>query len=514
MAFTASTWGQGRLLTGLSPGSSLSGFTAVITKDNLTTSALDTGSLSCLNGGGDWRFSTDINGSTQLDCEIVTCVTNATASSTEFVAWVRFPTYASGTRSVYAFWNKAGQSQPLPSASFGSEAAWQDLEYASHDGLTDVTGNHTPTQSGTSLVDGPLGNSSGAREYNSSGSDSLYCALGAVVNEPFTLTVWSRVDTTSNGTRLISLGDASATTEQANIFTNFAGGEAAACNASSSGSSGNAIVAGVAGDRTTGVWRAYAGIYTSDTLRKCILNGSTSQTDTTLTSMTGLDRIALGVSADSTPFGIQPLQIAEPRLYLAAVTDDFISSSYDNLDSPSAFWTAGAVFVPGGTTLTITESGPSFTDSISSVVTGSITTSIVGTGPSFTDSITVAVTSVGAISGSIAGTGPSFTDAVTISATGNITASITNAGPSFTDSVNSTVTGGITTSIIEAGPAFTDAVTVSVTLPGTIDASIIGNGPGFIEYILTSIPVSWTDKAPVTTTWTDSTKSSTIWQDK
>jgi hypothetical protein len=168
----------------------------------------------------------------------------------------------------------------------------------------------------------------------------------------------------------------------------------------------------------------------------------------------------------------------------------------------------------GGTTLTITESGPSFTDSITSVVTGSITTSIVGTGPSFTDSITVAVTSAGSISGSIAGTGPSFTDAVTISVTGNITVSITNAGPSFTDSVNSIVAGSITTSIIETGPGFTDAVTVSVTLPGTIDASIIGNGPSFIEYILTSIPVAWTDKAPVTTTWTDSTKSSTIWQDK
>ena len=60
MAFTASSWGQGQLLTGLSPGSSETGFEAAITKANLPTSALDTGSLSCLNGGGDWRFSTDI----------------------------------------------------------------------------------------------------------------------------------------------------------------------------------------------------------------------------------------------------------------------------------------------------------------------------------------------------------------------------------------------------------------------------------------------------------------------
>ena len=44
MAFTASDWGRGVLLTGLTPLSSLSGFVSVVSLDNAPTESIDAGS--------------------------------------------------------------------------------------------------------------------------------------------------------------------------------------------------------------------------------------------------------------------------------------------------------------------------------------------------------------------------------------------------------------------------------------------------------------------------------------
>jgi hypothetical protein len=190
-------------------------------------------------------------------------------------------------------------------------------------------------------------------------------------------------------------------------------------------------------------------------------------------------------------------------------TDGTLTNYTGTTNSWWVFYSAG-----GTITTSISESGPSFTDSIASTVTGSITASIVGLGPSFSDSISVNVASAGTISASIAETGPSFTDSISSTVTGNISASIVSAGPSFTDSVSITVTGNITTSIVGVGPSFTDAVSITVSTPQLINTSIVESGPSFIESILMSTPTAWVDKAPATTVWTDSTISSTIWQDK
>jgi hypothetical protein len=520
MAFTASTWGQGRLLTGLTPGSSLSGFTAVITKDNLPTSALDTGSLSCLNGGGDWRFSTDINGSNQLDCEIITCITNATASSTEFLVKIRFPTYASGTREVYAFWNKAGQSQPLDGAAFGRDACNAEfsnvynLEEAAAGPFVDSTGNTNATATNSSaLTSVTAANAALGKgiDFDATTGSSIKATL-TISAYPYTLSAWHKIEAFGNGT-ISGLATSNidnqaqgvrvSTSNKIELYSLAPSGFTSAASTSSY-SVGDVVFVEVT--------------FRSSTDAELYVNGSSEATLNSGHAFPQSPRaLGLAVIPRLNAAGLNNCEIYRATTRATAITADQAEASYDNQNNPSTYWTLGTVFVPGGgggITISLAESGPSFTDSISSTVTGNITAAIVGTGPSFTDSITVAVTSAGVISASIIGAGPSFTDAVASVVTGSITASIVNVGPSFTDSVNSTVTGSITTSIIEVGPSFTDAVLVAVTLPGSVDVSIIESGPKFIEYILTSIPVNWTDKAPATTTWTDSSKSSTIWQDK
>jgi hypothetical protein len=526
MAFTASTWGQGRLLTGLSPGSSLSGFTAVITKANLPTSALDTGSLSCLNGGGDWRFSTDINGSTQLPCQIVTCVTNATAGNTEFESWIRFPTYASGTREVYAFWNKAGQSQPLVGAAFGRNAVWADSVLTAHlnEAANNTAGGYTNSTGGTNGTGTSMSLANPSAPYGDDFSgfggepDFIDFPLSAGVNE-LTISFWANPDDLLKDQRALSIYKSPIGSTSEEYFATWMDTGGTGKGWAALIRDAGAGVASVAGDNdsnaTAGVFQLVS-IYVSTTTVSTYKNGVLGST---LATVVGNDlnlstNITIGRLWNRTGTGSYFNGGIGGVDVVTGDARNKLPSEYSNQNNPSTFWTAGAVFVPGGTTITVTESGPSFTDSIASTVTGSITASIVGLGPSFSDSISVNVASAGTISASIAETGPSFTDSISSTVTGNISASIVSAGPSFTDSVSITVTGNITTSIVGVGPSFTDAVSITVSTPQLINTSIVESGPSFIESILMSTPTPWVDKAPATTVWTDSTISSTIWQDK
>jgi hypothetical protein len=354
MAFTASTWGQGRLLTGLSPGSSLSGFTAVITKANLPTSALDTGSLSCLNGGGDWRFSTDINGSTQLPAQIVTCVTNATAGNTKFEAFIRFPTYASGTREVYAFWNKAGQSQPLVGAAFGRNAVWVDYNRVYHlnEAVSTATGNYVDSSgngdgtlnatTNVTSVTGQIGDAT--QSLNSAGGSSPLIDTGIVPNTTNirTLEFWVNYSTTSNSSgyaqgsddannRRFYLGLDGDVRIFAGVGTGFMG---FGTNPNPSG-----IVAGSWYKQSLSVDGSTATVYVNG-VAKGSFAYTFSGTSTSNFTILGRNRATVETRIEG---------IAD--LYTIGKNEksvDLLLSEFNNQNNPSTFWTAGAVFVPGG----------------------------------------------------------------------------------------------------------------------------------------------------------------------
>jgi hypothetical protein len=104
---------------------------------------------------------------------------------------------------------------------------------------------------------------------------------------------------------------------------------------------------------------------------------------------------------------------------------------------------------------------------------------------------------------SIVEAGPSFTDSIASIVTDNITASIASNGPSFTDSITVLSIGNITTSIVGTGPSFTDSISITSSAPSLITTSIIESGPSFSDAILLAVPTVWTDKVKVVTNWTD-----------
>jgi hypothetical protein len=482
MAFTASSWGQGQLLTGLSPGSSLSGYTAVITKANLPASALNAGSLSCLNGGGDWRFSTDINGSTQLPVDIIACVTNSTASSTEFVAEIRFPTYASGARSVYAFWNKAGESQPAASAAFGSEDVWQDFLAALH-----LYGGSLADSSGNGYNGTLAGSSPTALSVQGYSFSNGFINLGSVpLDGRSTVSVYctfkNSAASADRGIWYLNNDGDSADIPFGLRQDSAAGGTSAVDTFTSSFSKLSFYIRHKNNSSTTSVQRscnvfdaASASVY-MDGADDFLAGGGSQDPSVTLNVGTGDLRIGTG------PKSRYSGEIYSYYVKKTADSADFCASKYSNQSNPSSFWTAGAVFVPGGVSKTV---------------------SIVEAGPSFADSISASVTSAGVITTSILESGPSFTDSIASTVTGNISASIASNGPVFTDSITVLSTGNITTSIVGIGPSFTDAISITSSAPSIITTSIIESGPSFSDAILVAVPTAWTDKVKVVTNWTD-----------
>jgi hypothetical protein len=363
MAFTpGGNWGQGLLLTGLSPGSSETGFEAVITKANLPTSALDTGLLSLINGGGDFRLSTDINGANQLPLELkpANCVTSANPSNTKFIAWVRFPTYASGTRSVYAFWNKAGESQPAASAAFGSEDVWQDNESVWHlDDLTDSAGNATSlTTVGTpSTVDGVVGDG----KRFASDSDYLYTStVGVVEDDSFNISFWYKRQTGDErqSGAFIGIADSSDPFNNFGVFSRPRFGDRLILQIYSRDTNASPIDAFEIPSFPEGD-SVFISVNQNSSGSSIVgIHNGTTYTDTSTARLLGTtpDRLSFNRVMDSSPEGGGLNVLDEVRLTSPGNTksSDRVELEYDNQSNPSSFWTAGAVFVPTAPSISVT----------------------------------------------------------------------------------------------------------------------------------------------------------------
>jgi hypothetical protein len=341
MAFTPSDYGQGMLLTGLTPGSSLTGFKAVITKDNLPTSALDTGSTSCLNGGGDWVFSTDSGGVNQLPCEIVTCVTSATPASTEFEAWIRFPAYASGTREVYAFWNRAGQSQPAVGATFGRNAVYVNstTHQGGSDALTDVTGSATITNVGSA----PLDSVSNFAARDIQGNTTRYLEVSGTAENytgDFSAGAWINLNSTSPGfAQVIGIRSPAGSPWEWSLRL---------LNADVGLLIGSG---GVTGGTTLSISTDYKiDVTVSGTTATFYLDGAFLSSSAIAGTRTNYsDTLKIGSYRTGQTGATVDGSIGRAYADNGVVkTADFIASEYDNQSDPATFWTAGTPFVPSG----------------------------------------------------------------------------------------------------------------------------------------------------------------------
>ncbi|WP_373518413.1 LamG-like jellyroll fold domain-containing protein [Pricia sp.] len=102
-------------------------FPFLVTLDHLDAEVVNGGFYSALNGGGDLRFSSDAAGNDRLAMEVVEFVTSPTLTERRCQVWVKVPSLsAASDTTIYVWYNKAGETQPAASNTFGSQAVWSN----------------------------------------------------------------------------------------------------------------------------------------------------------------------------------------------------------------------------------------------------------------------------------------------------------------------------------------------------------------------------------------------------
>lgn len=248
------------------------------------------------------------------------------------------------TTTFYVYYGNSGASCYAVTDTYGRNAVWADYIIVSHQSDTENANGGTDfTNSGVSFATSTgIINSYG--DYVLASSDNMYIA-DAATYKPTTVTVQSwvyigsianstyprifdRMNTTANtGWRLFIGKDGSANPYPAFDFSNAGGFQRAA---------------GSAGSIAAGSWYMLHGTYDASTAGYLYINATQSGSDTTsgnITYSTATD-VGLGVNKTGTTFYLNG-RIDEARLRTGALTADWITSEYNNQNSPSTFYWVG-----------------------------------------------------------------------------------------------------------------------------------------------------------------------------
>lgn len=341
MAITVENWSRRVELTGLTPASSLTNFVALITEANLPTEIWGLAE----NGGGDIRACLDAEGTNQLPIEIVTFNT----LTEKALIFVRLPNYTSTVKSLWLFYGKAGESQPAVAASFGRNAVWVDYFLVLHgiNNADDSSGNGVATVYGT-----PTYSEAGIRLPVGSYLQFDHAALGA---GSVSMSAQATVHTNANKI----LGD-----------TARNGGVVFTTRGSTNDYSPTLVLSDHTSQRTSyfadrdslaaGVTTAFHTVGQKHLLHgRFVRTGSgkfggtwTLAFDGTLYTNNNLSLGAGGLGSASFAanpiIGYHPIWGHDPdieikflQVTLLEHSDDYITTQYNNQNSPETFWTVG-----------------------------------------------------------------------------------------------------------------------------------------------------------------------------
>lgn len=105
----------------------LTDFPVMLSEDCLPSEMFDAdGFYPAQNGGGDLRFSSDEDGTTQLPCEVVSFVTDNNPANGTAQVYVKVSSVSSSVdTTIYVWYNTAGsESQPAIDSTYGAENVW------------------------------------------------------------------------------------------------------------------------------------------------------------------------------------------------------------------------------------------------------------------------------------------------------------------------------------------------------------------------------------------------------
>ncbi len=344
MAFP-SGWGRKQKITidntKVSGSADLTDFPMLITLDHLDSEITGVGANSALDGGGDIRFSSDSAGQTQLACEIVEFVTDATPANQKCEIWVKIPTLSySADTDIYIWYNKAGETQPAVTDTFGRNAVWGDYEAVLHlnetsGPWTDSTGNghNASLTSGTAISSVSTGHPFNGRWLDFTGSEALTLANSNSMldSSPMMMSCWINPDFLGVSQGVLGNRHSSPDTHWFQIqssgrfFVKRTGAE-------------DIYEATTSGTGNTQYWVA---THNSSAL-KAYIDGALEGSDTTIQNTAGIvggNDYRIGTYYDGSSF--VNARIGEVRARKSVLTDDWFASEYNSQSAPATFATAG-----------------------------------------------------------------------------------------------------------------------------------------------------------------------------
>lgn len=148
-------------------------FPVLVTKDTLPSEIFDAdGSYPALNGGGDIRFSSNSDGSTQLACEIEQFVTDNNPANGKSAVWTKRTLSSAANTSIWIWYNKAGESQPAEGAAYGKHAVWNsDFKLVQHM-------NQDPSGSAPQMIDSTSNSNDGTSVGSMTSADLVDAKIG------------------------------------------------------------------------------------------------------------------------------------------------------------------------------------------------------------------------------------------------------------------------------------------------------------------------------------------------
>jgi len=447
MSITIADYSYRQLITGDAPASSLSGFCALITADNVDSTFFD----NVDNGGGDIRVSLNSDGTSQIPLQVEVCNT----STDKLYAWARFPTYSTAAREIYIFAGNSGETQPAVTATYGRNNVWQDYLAVNHGrDLVNSTGGNDFTVMGTAPT--AISQKHGAGWNFDAGNGLLISTISAVAAPEFTLESFggfaSGVPSAGSNTNLgaVSLAvqgqaggydytffgyQSDTPVRRIDAFTPRSQSESALANSSELLFAGGGFFAWTRNSSSSN--NVYG--YTS----------SASITDSftaTPNNPYNLDTFGIGGRADSSEAYFGNVTV-EARARIGVLSADHLAEHASNYIDPANFWTQSTPDDPSGggggsISASVAESSQAFTAAQAITVVGSVTLAINEAAQPFSAAQSIDVS--GSISSSIIEQAQAFTTAIALTSSGNLTASIVESAQPFTTAIAINSTGNIT----------------------------------------------------------------------
>lgn len=329
--------------------SNLTQFPVLFTQANLPAGIFTSANAD----GGDIRFSSDIDGNSPLNREIVSFDNSGNTAE----IWVETNVSSSADTVIYVWYGHSTNTEPAASdPDEGSQGVWDSSfegvyhmestvsNSAGHYTDSTANGNHmTGTSMSVAPTAGPWGSGYSAEFEYSAG----YLSIGSDIigSNPATISAWGNSTFIFGDNAVAGIADTS-TNSYNNIlfFAGATGGDPISVTSRSGGSTYSASVGGY----SSGTWYHVAGVWASATSRVAYQNGTAGTADT--------NSAAWDAAADTTSIG-RRVQLTKDLGFVGKIDEVRFSSTnrstawlkaeYNSGNSPASI-TAGTPESPGG----------------------------------------------------------------------------------------------------------------------------------------------------------------------